>query len=122
MMMNPLSLTMAIGPYDHVRDVTDGTVPVAGVSLRTLDLPIEEIFYRFTLHREWDVSEMSMGKYTALVSSGDTSMRALPVFVSRAFRHSMFYVRSGSAVADRHGFQILVPMLSGTRRSPPRIS
>lgn len=110
--MNPLALTLALGPYDHTRDVTDGTVPVQGVQLRTLDLPIEEIFYRFTLHREWDVSEMSMGKYIALRSQDDASVMALPVFISRAFRHSMFYVREGSSVQrpeDLQGKRIGIP-------------
>ncbi|MBC7609038.1 MAG: 4,5-dihydroxyphthalate decarboxylase [Polaromonas sp.] len=110
--MNPLPLTLALGPYDHTRDVTDGTVAVQGVQLRTLDLPIEEIFYRFTLHREWDVSEMSMGKYIALRSQDDASVLALPVFISRAFRHSMFYVREGSAIKhpeDLQGKRIGIP-------------
>ena len=110
--MNPLPLTLALGPYDQTRDVTDGTVRVEGVQLRTLDLPIEEIFYRFTLHREWDVSEMSMGKYIALRSQDDTSVMALPVFISRAFRHSMFYVRQGSAIKraeDLQGKRIGIP-------------
>jgi 4,5-dihydroxyphthalate decarboxylase len=96
--MNPLPLTLALGPYDQTRDVTDGTVPIEGILLRTLNLPIEEIFYRFILHREWDMSEMSMGKYIALRSQGDTSITALPVFVSRAFRHSMLYVKAGSSI------------------------
>ena len=110
--MNPLPLTLALGPYDHTRDVTDGTVRVEGVQLRTLDLPIEEIFYRFTLHREWDVSEMSMGKYIALRSQDDSSVMALPVFISRAFRHSMFYVREGGPIQrpeDLQGQRIGVP-------------
>ncbi|MCY1167044.1 hypothetical protein D9M73_70010 [compost metagenome] len=110
--MNPLPLTLALGPYDHTRDVTDGSVPVQGVQLRTLDLPIEEIFYRFTLHREWDVSEMSMGKYIALRSQDDASVMALPVFISRAFRHSMFYVREGGAIKrpeDLQGKRIGIP-------------
>jgi 4,5-dihydroxyphthalate decarboxylase len=96
--MNPLPLTLALGPYDQTRDITDGTVPIEGVLLRTLNLPIEEIFYRFILHREWDMSEMSMGKYIALRAQGDTSITALPVFVSRAFRHSMLYVNAGSSI------------------------
>ena len=110
--MNPLPLTLALGPYDHTRDVTDGTVRVEGVLLRTLDLPIEEIFYRFTLHREWDISEMSMAKYIALRSQGDDSIMALPVFISRAFRHSMFYVREGAAIRrpeDLQGKRIGIP-------------
>lgn len=103
---------MALGPYDQTRDVTDGSIPIEGVQLRTLNLPIEEIFYRFTLHREWDISEMSMGKYIALRAQGDTSMTALPVFVSRAFRHSMFYVRVGSSITkpeDLQGKRIGIP-------------
>ena len=103
---------MALGPYDQTRDVTDGSVPIEGVQLRTLNLPIEEIFYRFTLHREWDISEMSMGKYIALRAQGDTSMTALPVFVSRAFRHSMFYVKTGSSIQqpeDLQGKRIGIP-------------
>jgi 4,5-dihydroxyphthalate decarboxylase len=111
-LLNPLPLTLALGAYDHTRDVTDGTVRVEGVQLRTLDLPIEEIFYRFTLHREWDASEMSMAKYIALRSQDDTSVMALPVFISRAFRHSMFYVREGSAIQrpeDLQGKRIGIP-------------
>ena len=103
---------MALGPYDQTRDVTDGSVPIEGVQLRTLNLPIEEIFYRFTMYREWDISEMSMGKYIALRAQGDTSMTALPVFVSRAFRQSMFYVKAGSAVKrpeDLQGKRIGIP-------------
>ena len=103
---------MALGPYDQTRDVTDGSIPIEGVQLRTLNLPIEEIFYRFTLHREWDISEMSMGKYVALRAQGDTSMTALPVFVSRAFRHSMFYVKAGSSIQkpeDLQGKRIGIP-------------
>jgi 4,5-dihydroxyphthalate decarboxylase len=110
--MNPLPLTMALGPYDQTRDVTDGSIPIEGVQLRTLNLPIEEIFYRFTLHREWDISEMSMGKYIALRAQGDMSMTALPVFVSRAFRHSMFYVKTGSSIQkpeDLEGKRIGIP-------------
>lgn len=110
--MNPLPLTLALGPYDQTRDVTDGSVLIEGVQLRTLNLPIEEIFYRFTLHREWDMSEMSMGKYIALRAQGDTSMTALPVFISRAFRHSMLYVKTGSNITkpeDLKGKRIGIP-------------
>ena len=98
--MNRLHLTLAIGEYDHTRDLTSGTVPVDGIDLTHLSLPIEEIHFRFTNFREWDVSEMSLGKYVSLLSQGDRSMVAIPVFPNRTFRHSAFYVRRESELTD----------------------
>jgi len=91
-----LSLTLAIGDYEHTRDVVTGQVPVQGVSLNVLTLPPEEAFFRFTFFREWEVSEMSMGKYVSLRSQEDNGIAAIPVFPSRVFRQSMIYVRDGS--------------------------
>jgi 4,5-dihydroxyphthalate decarboxylase len=111
-MLNPLPLTLSLGYYDHTRDLTDGSVPVEGVALRVVHLPIEETFYRFIMHREWDASEISMGKYIAMRSMDDASVVAIPVFVSRAFRHSMFYVRAGGTVKrpeDLKGKRVGVP-------------
>ena len=110
--MHPLPLTLAISDYDHVRDLVAGRVKPEGIALTSLSLPIEEIFYRFTLHREWDVSEMAMGKYVSLRSQGDASLTALPVFPSRVFRHSSIYVRSDAALkspADLRGRRVGVP-------------
>ncbi len=96
--MAKVRLTLAIGPYDHVRDFVDGTVRAKGIDLIALNLPIEEIFYRFTRFREWDVSEMSFGKYVSLKSQNDRSITAIPVFPSRVFRHSSIYVRNNGKV------------------------
>lgn len=96
--MNRLRLTLAVGDYDHTRDVSTGRLPVQGVDLTTLNLRPEEMFFRFTFFREWDVSEMSMGKYVSLRSQDDTSLAAIPVFPSRAFRHSMIYLREGGKI------------------------
>ena len=96
--MPALPLTLAISEYDHVRDLASGRVKAEGIDLTVLTLSIEEIFFRFTLYREWDLSEMSMGKYVSLVSQGDTSLTALPVFPSRMFRHSSIYVRRDSGL------------------------
>src|SRR5688572_29456877 len=93
-----LFLTLAMSDYDHVRDLTTGVVQADGIALNYLPLSIEETFHRFTRFREWDVSEMSMGKYVSLISQGDLGLTAIPVFPSRVFRHSSIYVRRNGAV------------------------
>jgi 4,5-dihydroxyphthalate decarboxylase len=93
-----LVLSLAISEYDHVRDLSSGEVRAEGIALNTLRFAVEEIFHRFTRYREWEVSELSMGKYCSLVSQGDHSFAAIPVFPSRVFRHSSIYVRRDGAV------------------------
>jgi 4,5-dihydroxyphthalate decarboxylase len=97
--MEKLALTLGIGDYEHTRDLASGRVPVQGVTLNVLTLPPEEAFFRFTHFREWEVSEMSMGKYVSLRSQDDEGIVAIPVFPSRVFRHSMIYVRDGGKIA-----------------------
>jgi 4,5-dihydroxyphthalate decarboxylase len=107
-----IPLSLALSEYEHVRDVLDGTARVEGAALTVLRLPVEEIFYRFTFHREWDVSEMSFAKVIALLASGDTSLVPIPVFVSRMFRHSSIYVRADAGIAraaDLAGKRVGVP-------------
>jgi len=98
--MASLPLSLAIGDYDHVRDLLDGTVTAGGVDLTVLRLPIEEIFYRSTFNREFDVSEMSFAKIVSLASQDDRGFVPLPVFPSRAFRHSSIYVRADAGIHD----------------------
>lgn len=107
----PVKLTMAMSDYDHVRDVVTGAVEVQGVELTTLHLPVEEIFYRFLHHREWQVTELSLAKYVSLRASGDESIVAIPVFPSRVCRHSSIYVRPDGPKepGDLAGTRIGVP-------------
>src|SRR6476469_10131362 len=110
--MAKVPLTLAIGEYDHVRDLFDGTVPVAGVDLNVLRLPIEEMFYRFLLGGEFDVSEVSFAKIAALAAQDDRRFVPLPVFPSRVFRHSSLYVHGD-------GGTTLPSQLDGTRVGVP---
>ena len=88
--MMKLALSLAISPYEHTR----GLRP-QGIELNVLDLPIEEIFYRFTNYREWHASEMSFGKVISIMAREQSDIICLPVFLSRVFRHSAIYVRPG---------------------------
>jgi 4,5-dihydroxyphthalate decarboxylase len=110
--MSSLSLSLAFGEYDHVRDLLDGTVPVEGVELTVLRLPVEEMFYRFVMHAEFDVSEVSFAKVVALIAQDDHRFVPLPVFPSRVFRHSSIYVHSDNSIArpeDLAGKRVGVP-------------
>jgi 4,5-dihydroxyphthalate decarboxylase len=98
--MATLTLSIAISDYDHVRDLIDGRIRPEGLELIPNVLPVEEIFFRFISHREWDVSEMSFAKYVAMTASGAADFTAIPVFPSRMFRQSSVYVCSNSTLRD----------------------
>ena len=98
-----LPLSLAISPYDHARDLRP-----QGIELALLDLPIEEIFYRFTRFREWDVSEMSFGKVVSLLSQPAPDIVVLPVFPSRVFRHSAIYSKLAKP-KDLEGKRVGIP-------------
>jgi 4,5-dihydroxyphthalate decarboxylase len=95
-----IPISLAVNDYDHVRDLASGAVPVEGVELTCVHHPVEEIFFRFTHHREWEASELSLAKFSSLRAAGDDSLVAIPVFTSRAFRHSAIFVRDDGPVDD----------------------
>jgi 4,5-dihydroxyphthalate decarboxylase len=107
-----LDLTIAIGDYDQVSDLTSGRISVPGVRLRPLHLPVEQIFGRLAAGAEWEISEFSMGKFSSMVAAGEDSLVGLPIFPSRVFRHSSIYVGSDSSLAapeDLAGKRIGIP-------------
>ncbi|MGB8896787.1 MAG: 4,5-dihydroxyphthalate decarboxylase, partial [Pseudolabrys sp.] len=95
-----LHLTLATADYDHVRDLVNGVVRAEGTVLTAFVLPVEEIFYRFIKNREWDVSEMSFGKFIGYASQGNSPFVGIPVCPSRVFRHSAFYVRADRGISN----------------------
>ena len=102
-----LPLSLAINPYDHVRDLSP-----KGIDLTLLELPIEEIFFRFTKFQEWHASEMSFGKVASLASRDDSPIVVVPVFLSRVFRHSAIYVARDAAIRapkDLEGKRVGIP-------------
>ena len=96
--MANLRLTMATYDYDHVRDLASGEIRPQGIDLTSMCFRVEEIFYRFANTFEWDVSELSFAKYCSMMSYDEPPITGIPVFVSRVFRHSAFYIRRGGGV------------------------
>jgi 4,5-dihydroxyphthalate decarboxylase len=95
--MARLSITLACGDYDRTRALADGRVTVEGADLTVLALGPEEIFFRMVRFEEFDVAELSLSTYV-LTAQQDAPFVAIPVFPSRAFRHSGIYVHAGAGI------------------------
>jgi len=91
--------TMACQAYDRMQALRDGTVRLGGAELNFLDLPVEETFFRMLRFREFDIAELSLSSYVLTLHRGAPFV-AVPVFPSRAFRHSGIYVRADSPIED----------------------
>lgn len=98
--MTKLKLTMACWNYDRTRALLEGRVPVDGVELNCLNLPVEETFFRMLRHREFDVAELSLSSYTVSLFREDQPFIAIPIFLSRYFRHSCIYVSADSGIRE----------------------
>ena len=94
-----LSLTLACTASDRTRPVLDGRVSVPGVDLVPLPGEPEDIFRRALRDRAFDVSELSMGSHIVTTARGDSPYIGVPVFPSRAFRHSAVYIRTDRGIA-----------------------
>jgi 4,5-dihydroxyphthalate decarboxylase len=92
-------LSFACFDYDRTRALKDGDIVPQGIELTCLTLPVEETFYRMLRHREFDVCEMSLSSYAVTLASHDPWLVAIPVFPSRAFRHSGVFVSPASGIA-----------------------
>lgn len=107
-----VALTIATTDYDHFRDFRLGLVRAEGIETNWLTLGHHEIFSRFTFNREWDVSELSFAKFVAQVTRENSDIIGLPVYSSRLFRFSSFYVNRKAgikAAADLRRKRIGVP-------------
>jgi 4,5-dihydroxyphthalate decarboxylase len=108
-----LPITLACGDYDRVRALHDGSVRIEGCDVNFLNLDPEELFFRAYRNQEFDVCELSMSSYMLNLSRGAaTPYVALPVFISRTFRHSAIYIRTDRGIrsaSDLKGKRIGVP-------------
>lgn len=91
--MAKLQLSVAMGDYDRTRALLDGRVQIDGVDPVYMNLYPEEMFFRAMRSQEFDVSELSFSSYCVKTARGDCPYVAIPVFLSRAFRHTSLYVR-----------------------------
>ena len=110
--MSKLQLSIAIGPYDRMRPLVDGEARIDSVDPQFMLLEPEEIFFRAMRHEAFDICELSLSSYSLRVARGDSPYVAVPVFPSRAFRHTCIVVRTDRGIkspADLRGKRIGMP-------------
>ncbi|TKC86754.1 ABC transporter substrate-binding protein [Trinickia terrae] len=107
-----LQLSIAVGNYDRIRPLVDGDVQIDGVDPVFMLQDPEEIFFRAFRHADYDICELSLSSYSVKTAAGTSPYIAIPVFPSRAFRHTSIYVRADRGIdkpEDLKGKRIGVP-------------
>jgi 4,5-dihydroxyphthalate decarboxylase len=116
-------LTIATWDYDRVRAIIDGRVQVEGCDVNYFALAPEECFHRTYLNKEFDVAEIGFSPHLIALSRGTNDYVALPIFLSRMFRHSAIYIRTDrgiASLADLRGKRCGVPEYQMTAAMWPR--
>jgi len=96
--MGKLQLTFACGNYDRTQALRDGRVQPDGIDLNYLALTPPQLFPRMLEHREFEASELSLSGFLKSCCRDNPPFIAIPVFPSRAFRHSILYVNTDSGI------------------------
>ncbi len=106
------TLTVGCGAYDRTWPLIASKIEVEGINLDWTILPPEQAFLRGMVEEEFDLAEMSFSTYLLQVSRGENPYVAIPVFLSRSFRHSAIYISTKAGIEkpeDLKGRTIGVP-------------
>jgi 4,5-dihydroxyphthalate decarboxylase len=98
--MSKIRLSMACWNYDRTRALLEDRIPIDGIELTYLNLPVEETFFRMLRHHEFDVAEMSLSSYVMSLCMENPRFIAIPVFPSRFFRHSCIYINRNRGIHE----------------------
>ena len=115
--MPNLDLNIACWDYDRTRPLTDGRVQPEGINLDITVLRPRKIFPRMLQDQEFHASEMSLASYVILKARDQCPFVAIPVMLSKMFRHDCIYVRPDAGInepADLRGKRIGLPQYSST--------
>jgi 4,5-dihydroxyphthalate decarboxylase len=97
-LMAKLPLTLACWDYDRTRPLIDGRVQPQGIDLNIIISRPAETFARMLQRQEFHVSELSLASYVTLKARGECPFVAVPVALSKIFRHSCIYVRPEAGI------------------------
>jgi len=115
--MSKLKLTLACWDYDRTRPLIDGRVQAEDIDLEIKIMRPRQTFPRMLEDKEFDVSELSLGSYVSLKGRGACPFVAVPVALSKIFRHSCIYVRTDAGIEtpqDLRGKRVGTTQLGST--------
>jgi 4,5-dihydroxyphthalate decarboxylase len=106
------TLTLGCFETDRVRAILDGRVTIPGIRFAREPGEPQDLFRRALRDKAFAVTELSMSSHIVTTARGDAPYIAVPVFPSRAFRHSAIYIRTDRGIrtaADLAGRRIGLP-------------
>ena len=115
--MQDLDLNIAFWDYDRTRPLMDGRGRPEGINPKITVLRPREIFPRMLQDQEFHAAEMSLASYVILKARNQCPFVAIPVMLSKIFRHDCIYVRPDAGIvepADLRGKRIGLPQYSST--------
>ena len=107
--MAQLPVSVCFWNYDRTMPMADGRVAIEGCDATFHIRRPEDAFHRAFYHAEYDITELSFSRFMARYSEDNVAYDVIPVFPSRAFRHSGVYVNSDAGIrkpADLAGKRI----------------
>jgi len=115
--MPEIDLNIACWNYDRTRPLIDRRVHPEGINANIQVLRPREIFPRMLDEQEFHASEMSLASYICLKARNECPFVAIPVMLSKIFRHSCIYVRTDAGInkpSDLRGKRVGIRQYSAT--------
>jgi 4,5-dihydroxyphthalate decarboxylase len=97
--MAALKLNFAASLYDRLQPLYTGEIRPEGIELNFIPIELPRpIFDRMSGGEEFDVAEYSSSEFVQRFASGNCNFVALPVFLSRSFRHDVIAINKRSGI------------------------
>lgn len=116
--MSKVAVNFACSLYDRLTALYTGDVVPTGVDLNFMVIDwTRQTFDRMGQGLEFDASEFSSSEYITLAAAGKSPFVAIPVFVSRIFRHGHITINRKSGITtpkDLEGRRVGVTLYTQT--------
>src|SRR5271154_6796144 len=98
--MHKLKLSLACTQTDRAAPILDGRITIPGCEIIPHPGQTQDIFRRVLSDQAFDIAEMSMSSQIGQVARIVRDYVAIPVYLSRLFRHSAIYIRNDRGIAS----------------------